>query len=259
MDSPRTPKVPAVTATVLIGMATFIGLRWSGVMAEAGVDSPEVWWFVLPLAASYFGAAAMGMILVRDGVTRWWWLPALLFVAIGLPVEGWVTGSNILTTRTLPVAGSVVDLIAVLAPAAVLLGLTRTRRAQASPGRLVPVIAVAAVSVTLAMLVGQTGPDVSISVGVALLVLGVLSQSSSWLRALSFVAIAIVLGAQIPASLANAISQGDLGVVAIRDASMEIVVACLCFSIAALSRAWSRLLSRQGQQGLIPGAKATES
>jgi hypothetical protein len=41
------------------------------------------------------------------------------------------------------------------------------------------------------------------------------SQSSSWRRAATFVVIALALGAQVPASSADAISQGNLGPVAI--------------------------------------------
>jgi hypothetical protein len=214
---------------------------------------PSVLWFALPLAATYTGAAAMGMILVRDGVTRWWWLPAVSFVAIGLPVEGWVTGSSFLATRLTPIVGLAVDVLVVLAPAAVLLARARSPRVE-THGRIVPVVAVSAVSVVLAMLIGQAGPDVSLSVGMAMLAFGTCSQSSSWRRAAAFVVIALALGAQVPASFASAISQGNLGPVAIRDASMELVVACLCFAIAPLSRAWDQLLARRTDHRVVAKA-----
>jgi hypothetical protein len=215
-------------AAVALGMAVFVGIRWGAVSAELTPEWPSALWFALPLAASYAGAAAMGMILVRDGVTRWWWLPAVLFVGIGTPVEGWVQGSSFLATRLTPVVGSAVDVLLVLAPAAVLFARARGRRAEIPDrivGRIVPVVAVSAVCVVLAMLVGQSGPDVSGSVGITLLTFGACSRSSSWGRAVAFVLIAIAVGAQVPGSF-------------------EIVVACLCFAIAPLSRAWDHLLIR---------------
>ena len=227
-----------------LGMGVFVGLRWGAVYTEMATRWPEVLWFALPLAATYAGAAAMGVILVRDGVKRWWWLPAVLFVALGLPVESWVHGSSFLATRLPSIVGAAVDALLVLAPAVVLLSRTHAPRVEIV-GRVVPVVFVFALSVAMAMVVGQTGPDVSLSVGLALLSFGALSQSSSWLRALSFVAIALALGAQVPSSFATAISQGYLGPLAVRDASLEVVIALFCFAIAPLSRAWEQLLARR--------------
>jgi len=121
-------------------------------------------------------------------------------------------------------------------------------------GRTVPVVAVTAVSVVLAMLVGQTGPDVSLSVGLTMLAFGACSQASSWTRALVFIAIAMTLGAHVPASFANAVSQGSLGPVAIRDASLELVIACLCFAIAPLSTAWGHVLERRAGRQVVAKA-----
>jgi hypothetical protein len=186
-------------------------------------------------------------------VTRWWWLPAVSFVAIGLPVEGWVTGSSFFATRLTPIVGLAVDVLVVLAPAAVLLARARSPRVEIH-GRIVPVVAVSAVSLVLAMLIGQAGQDVSLSVGMALLAFGTCSQSSSWRRAAAFVVIALALGAQVPASFASAVSQGNLGPVAIRDASMEFVVACLCFAIAPLCLAWDQLLARRADHRVVAKA-----
>lgn len=243
----------ALATVYLVGMATFVGVRWGSVSTEMTTEWPSVLWFALPLAATYTGAAAMGVILVRDGVTRWWWLPAVLFIAIGLPVEGWVQGSSFLATRLAPILGSAFDVLVILAPAAVLFARARGPRVEIH-GRVVPVVAVSAASVALAMLLGPAGADVSLSVGVALLTFGTCSQSSSWRRAAAFVVIAMALGAQVPASFANAASQGFLGPIAFRDSSVEVVVACLCFAIAPLSRAWGQLLARRAEHAIVAEA-----
>lgn len=242
MDDKRSTLL-AVSAAYLLGLAAFIGVR-GAVAAAAGIGWPSVLWFALPLAATYTGAAAMGVTLVRDGMTLWWWLPALLFVALGLPVDGWVIGSSLLATRLAPVAGSAADLALVLAPAAVLFIRARGPRVDVH-GRLIPALAVFAVSVLLAMRVGQESADVSMSVGAALLAFGICSRATSWRRALLFVTIAVAVGAQVPGSFATAISQGNLGPLAIKDVSMEVVVACLCFAIAPLARAWDSVLTRR--------------
>jgi hypothetical protein len=70
----------------------------------------------------------------------------------------------------------------------------------------------------------------------------------------AFVLIAVALGAQIPASLANSLSQGYLGPVAVLDAAVDIGVAVLAFSIAPLSALSRRLLRQPGQPAPIQTA-----
>lgn len=244
MRSRQTTLIVAVVFS--LGMALFIGIRWSGVSAEAGVEGSAVAWFALPLGLTYAGASAIGLLLAGDGTKRRWWLPGTAFVALGLPVESWVTGSSFLASQVGSFAGTAVDLAAVLTPAAVYLMLAKTPR-TASRNRLVPSVAMISVSLVAAMLVGQYGPDVSLSVGIALLSFGVLSQSASWRRAAAFIAVALCLGAQVAASFATGISQGypGFGFVAFKDASLEVVVALLAYSIAPLSAAWDHLLTQR--------------
>jgi hypothetical protein len=42
---------------------------------------------VVPMLFAYVGATSIGLVLLGDGVTRWWWLPATLFVMFDLPFE----------------------------------------------------------------------------------------------------------------------------------------------------------------------------
>lgn len=234
-----------VGATLGLGAALFTGLRWE-VLTTESLSWPNTAWLALPILLTFVGAASIGLILLKDGVTRWWWLPATGFVLLGLPVESWVGSASLVATRIGPVAGSALDLIVVLAPGAVLaLCVPRTR--TVIHDRVVPTVVVVAVSVAAAMLVGAEGPDASLSVGFALLAFGVCSQSASWRRALTFFAVAIALGAQVPGSFATSAAQGDFfGGLAVVDASMEVVVALLAFSIAPLTTAWRYVLRRHG-------------
>lgn len=85
----------------------------------------------------------------------------------------------------------------------------------------------------------------------ALIALGVFSQSSSPKRAVAFVLIAISLGAQIPASLAVSLGQGEVGSVAITDALIDIAVAVFAFSIAPLSVVSRRLFERAADDAAV--------
>jgi hypothetical protein len=237
-------RVPVIIAT-LFGLALFIGVRWTTVSTVNAVEWPELLWFAFPLGVTYLAATAMGVVLVADGTPRWWWLPGALFVAIGAPVEGYVTIPRT-TWNVASIISMAIDAVLVLSPAVVAWLRTSPERTRV-PGRAVPVLGLTCTSLVLAILVGQTGPDVPMSVGAALVSFGACSRSSSSGRALLFVAIAIALGAQIPASFVNGISQGSLGPVAIRDASMVVVVACLSFAIAPLSTAWARILERHAE------------
>jgi hypothetical protein len=140
--------------------------------------------------------------------------------------------------------------LAVVAPAGVAsLGVRRSH--VKSRGRLVPTLVVVTISAILAMRIGIDGPDLSLPVGMALLALGVFSKSSSPKRAVAFVLIAVSLGAQIPASLAVSLSQGEVGSVAITDAMIDIAVAILAFSIAPLSVVSRRLFERPADHAVV--------
>jgi hypothetical protein len=108
----------------------------------------------------------------------------------------------------------------------------------------------------LAMKINENGPDVTLSVGLALLALGHWSQSASLRRAAAFVIVAVALGAQVPASFAISMSQGLAGPTAWVDASMDVVVALLAFGIAPMTRVWERLLKRKAP-GVAAAARAS--
>lgn len=197
---------------------------------------------VVPIVLTYVAAAALGLLLVKDGVTRWWWVPGTMLVLFGFPVDHWV-GWSVVSTRLGVVAGSLVDWLAVLAPAGVAWLRARRNRVK-SPGRLIPTLVVVTISAILTMRIGIDGPDLSLPVGMALIALGVFSQSSSPKRAVAFVLIGVSLGAQIPASLAVSLGQGEVGPVAITDALIDIAVSVLAFSIAPLSMVSRRVFER---------------
>ena len=229
-----------------LGMAIFVGVRWAELTVRSGADWRNAAWLALPIALTYAGAVATGLILLRDGVTRWWWVPATLFVVLGPPIDDWV-GWSIVSTQVGVVAGSVLDLATILGPVA-LLAHTRGRQGVTTRDRLIPTVFVAAVAIVLAMRVGESGPDVTLSVGLALLALGHWSQSGSWRRAVAFVIVAIALGAQVPASFVIAMSQDMAGPTAWVDTSMDVVVALLAFGIVPMTQAWGRLLKRRVPQ-----------
>jgi len=91
-------------------------------------------------------------------------------------------------------------------------------------------------------------------VGMALIALGVFSRSSSPKRAVAFVLIAVCLGAQIPASVAISLSQGELGSVAITDALIDTAVAVLAFSIVPVSVMSRRLFERPAGSAVVRAA-----
>jgi hypothetical protein len=227
-----------------LGMAIFVGVRWAELNVRADVGWHVVAWLALPMALTYAGAVATGLILLRDGVTRWWWVPATLFVVLGPPIDDWV-GWSIVSTQVGFVAGSVLDLATILGPVALLAVRTRGRQRTTTRDRLIPTVFVAAVAIALAMRISESGPDVTLSVGVALLALGLLSQSASWRRALAYVIVALALGAQVPASFATSMSQGLAGPTAWVDSSMDVVVALLAFGIVPMTQAWGLLLKRR--------------
>jgi hypothetical protein len=231
-----------VLSTSGLGIILFVGGRWAELTLRSGADWHNAW-LALPIALSYAGAVATGLILVRDGVIRWCWVPATLFVVLGPPIDDWV-GWSIVSTQVGFVAGSILDLATILAPVAVLAVHTRGRQGITTRDRLIPTVFVAAVAVLLAMRIGESGPDMTLSVGLASLALGHWSQSASWSRATAFVLVAVALGAQVPASFAMSASQDLAGPTAWVDASMDVVVALLAFGIVPMTQVWGRLLKR---------------
>ncbi|MGH2640744.1 MAG: hypothetical protein ACRDGO_03485 [Actinomycetota bacterium] len=229
----------ATPGSLVGGLAVFTWVRWEEVTHWGGHPMPAL---VVPIVLTYLAAAAAGLLLVKDGVTRWWWVPGTALVIFGFPVDHWV-GWSVITTRFGVTAGSIVDLLAVLAPAGVAWLGARGRRVGIH-GRLIPALLIGTISAIITMRVGIDGPDLSLPVGAALLALGILSRSSSWQRASAFLLIAVSLGAQIPAAFAVSLSQGSVGPIAIADASVDIAVAVLAFSIAPLTPMVRRLLAR---------------
>jgi hypothetical protein len=240
------------TAAFIVGMMTFAGVRLPTLMDQVGYPTTAIWLLTLPIAVTYAAGATLGLILVRDRVIRWWWLPATLFLIFGAPVDAWI-GWSAVSMKLGYVPGTAVDLVAILAPAGALILLTRPSGVRIHD-RLVPAVLIAGVSVILAMRVGNDGPDASFGVAAALLALGTLSQSTSWRRAVVFVALAVALGSQIPASLANALSQRLTGPVAWVDASMDIAIALLAFSIAPLARVSRRMFASQSRRAIADSA-----
>jgi hypothetical protein len=231
-----------VLSTSGLGIIVFVGVRWVELTVRSGADWQNAAWLALPIAVAYVGAVATGLVLLRDGVTRWWWVPATLLVVLGPPIDDWV-GWSIVSTQGGFVAGSVLDLAAILAPGAVLAVHTRGGRGITTRDRLIPTVFVTTVAVVLAMRIGENGPDTTLSVGLALLALGHWSQSASWRRAAAFVVVAVALGAQVPASFAISASQDLAGPTAWVDASMDVVVSLLAFGIVPMTSVWGRLLN----------------
>lgn len=241
---------PLAPAMFPLGVVVFVGVRWAELSSiRVGADWQSAAWLALPIALAYAGAVATGLILLRDGVTRWWWVPATLFVVLGPPIDDWV-GWSIVSTQVGFVAGSLLDLATILGPVALLAVRTRGRQRITTSDRVIPTLFVVAVAIVLAMRISESGPDVTLSVGLALLALGLLSQSASWRRALAFVMVALALGPQVPASFVIAMSQGLAGSTAWIDASMDVVVAVLAFGIAPMTLAWGRLVKREAPQAI---------
>jgi len=75
--------VPAIFA---LGLILFVGVRWAELTSvRVAADWQNAAWLALPIALTYAGAVATGLILLRDGVTRWCRVPATLFVEPSLP------------------------------------------------------------------------------------------------------------------------------------------------------------------------------
>jgi hypothetical protein len=178
-----------------------------------------------------------------------------LFIVLGPPVDDWV-GWSIVSTQAGFFAGSVLDLATILGPLVLIAVRTRGRQGIKTRDRLIPTVFVAAVAIVLAMRIGGSGPDVTLSVGLALLALGHLSQSASWRRAVAFVIVALALGAQVPASFVMSLSQGLAGPTAWVDATLDVVVAVLAFGIVPMTQVWERLLKRRAPRVVVEARTA---
>jgi len=240
------------TSAFILGMATFVGVRFPTMMDQVGYSTTAIWLLALPIAVTYAGAATLGLILVRDRVLRWWWLPATLFLLFGAPVDWWI-GSSAIAMKLGAGPGIAIDVVTVLAPAGALILSTRSSGMRIHD-RLVPAVLVSGVAAILSMQVGSDGPDVSLGVAAALLALGILSRSTSWRRAVVFIGLAVALGSQIPASFAIALSQRLTGPVAWVDASMDVLIALLAFSIAPLARMSQRLFAGRSDRVIAGSA-----
>jgi hypothetical protein len=213
------------------GMAGFAALRLGSL-----VGASDLAWLLVPMLLTYAAAATIGLVLLGDGENRWWWVPACLFVLADRPFEAWVGSTSVISANFGVLAGSATDAALILAP-----GILRATRSTASPEplgdeRILPSLAVFVVSLLLAMLVGINGPDASTAAALAIFAFGICSRSRSWMRAVTFVAIAACLGAALPASAALALAQGQLGWAG-RDATVDLAIALLSYSIAPLSYA----------------------
>lgn len=238
---------PFVSLASVVGVSVFAGVRLASISTAAGsepwADPGSIAWTVAPMLLTYVGAASIGLVLVRDGVTRLWWVPATLFVMFDLPFESWIGSTSVVTSSAGAFVGSGLDLVVILAPAAVLAMLTTRKRVELTHDRIVPSIAIVAICVLLAMLVGIGGPDAS-TAALAMLAFGICSQSWSWRRAAVFVAIALSLGADLPGSLAMSLSQGHLESIGLRDGTVDFGIALLAFSIAPLASVWARVFGQ---------------
>jgi hypothetical protein len=250
MQRNRRPNLVAAVAFVL-GMGVFVGVRWPNLRDHVGHLEAALW-LTLPIALTYVAAAATALILVKDRVLDWWWMPAALFVLLGVPVDSWIVWT-VISTKYGFAAGAIVDALAILAPPGVLV-LLRRQPAVKVRDRLIPAVLVVAVSAVLSMRIGIYGPDTTLSVGVALLALGIFSQSTSWRRAVLFVVIALALGSQVPSSMATAFSQHLTGPVAWVDASLDVAIALLAFSIAPLARVTRNILHRRATSPVADSA-----
>ena len=223
-----------VAAASAGGLGVFVAVRWASLSETLRLEGA---WILLPVVVTYAAAATIGPILLRDGIKRWWWVPAALFVLPDAPFESWIGTTSWVATHLGAPGRSVVDLATILAPGAVLALRSDRPAARIGDDRIVPAFIVIAISFLLAIGIGIDGPDASIATALTLLAFGVCSQSSSPPRALIFLVVAVALGADIPGSFAWSAAQGDIGSVAVRDGTVDIAIALLAFSIAPLAKA----------------------
>jgi hypothetical protein len=231
----------SVAVAFVGGLTLFVAVRWTSLWPTLRVD--EVW-ILVPVVLTYAAATAIGLILLRDGIARWWWVPATLFVLPDAPFESWVGATSSIATHVGGPLSSLVDLVTYLAPGAVVALGSDRRNIRLADDRIVPATVVIAASLLVAFSIGVDGPDASIAACVAVVAFGVCSQSTSLVRALIFVAVVVALGADIPGSFARAASQGDVGSTALRDGTVDIAIALLSFTIAPLAQATRRIRLR---------------
>jgi hypothetical protein len=77
MDASRRASL-FMTLAIVVGLVVFAGVRLGSLLAPSGSDPwsdpGTTAWPVVPMLFAYVGATSIGLVLLGDGVTRWWWL-----------------------------------------------------------------------------------------------------------------------------------------------------------------------------------------
>lgn len=78
---------------------------------------------------AYVAAAIPGVLLARDGLARWCWIPASMLFVLGAPMQTWLAWDPVVVKALGAPAGIAVDLVAVLLPAGAAAWISTERRA----------------------------------------------------------------------------------------------------------------------------------
>lgn len=91
-------------------------------LGAVGTYPSQLDWLVraVPITLlAYVAAAIPGVLLARDGLTRWCWIPASMLFVLGAPIQTWLAWDPVIVRALGAPAGIAMDLVAVLLPAGV--------------------------------------------------------------------------------------------------------------------------------------------
>jgi hypothetical protein len=113
--------------TFILAGAVFVSVRvpllveayTADAVGDVGGTAPWLLRSIALVALVYAAAAVPAILLARDGV-RVWWLPSVVFLLLGTPVERWLGYDSLVVRSAGSFTSMPVDLAAVLVPALIL-------------------------------------------------------------------------------------------------------------------------------------------
>jgi hypothetical protein len=216
-----------VPIAVLFGAVVFVGLRVPllveayrfDAVGDVGGAGPWLARSIPIVGLAYAAAAIPAAVLVRDGA-RAWWVPSVVFLALGTPIERWLGYDSLVVRSAGSFAGMAVDLALVLAPALILRAISDVERRAIGRDRLLAAAVVLAAYLAWVLPRSMDGPDPA-SGSVALVFLfAVCWRTDSLWRVITLVAVALASSKLV----AYTIFEGVDAVAAGLDVSLDVLV-----------------------------------
>ena len=116
---------------MFVGMRVPFLIEINDLGAVGSYPSPLDWMVrAVPITLiAYVAAAIPGVLLARDGLARWCWIPASMLFVLGAPIQTWLAWDPVVARALGAPAGIAMDLVAVLLPAGAAASISTERRA----------------------------------------------------------------------------------------------------------------------------------